>query len=382
MRRNRKYFILNKGSDFSRGSAAGIRVDGGISPDTDYRCGIYYTEIFDSRERMMSWHRLTVTGTMPKGTRVCAEVYTSDSLFCGKGNDGAAVFVLDIITDCAKTQEEKDEILRPFLRASFDFPEDVLLFGIYGRYLWLKITMCPAVDAFPVIKKIRVCFPKQTWLSYLPEVYGADPKSASFLERYLGIFQTIYEDMTDRIDSMAQLLEPSLEREEELLWLADWFSFERTEIWNKKQLLYLVKNAMRIYQSRGTVACLNELVGLYTGTQPLLVEYHAILPYFDAGIVERTLKELYTSSHFEFALLFTGERDGRERNLFGLERVIEMAKPAHMKCRIIVLRQYIFLNRHSYLGINSVLGQYRPFCLDGLSAVSFSAISSDVNARS
>ena len=381
MKKNRKYFILNKESDFIRGSATGICVDGGILPNTDYRCGIYYTEIFDSGERMMSWHRLTVTGTMPKGTEVCAQVYTSDSLFCGKGNDGAAGSILDIITDCAKTQEEKDEILRPFLRASFDYPEDVLLFGIYGRYLWLKIAMRPAADAFPVIKKIRVCFPKQTWLSYLPEIYGADPKSASFLERYLGIFQTIYEDMTDQIDSMTRLLEPSLEREENLLWLADWFSFEGTKIWNKKQLFYLVKNAMRIYQSRGTVACLNELVELYTGTQPLLVEYHAILPYFDGGIVERILKELYTSSHYEFALLFTGEQDGRESKLFGLEQVIEMAKPAHMKCRIIVLRQYIFLNRHSYLGINSVLGQYRPFCLDGLSAVSFSVISFDVTDR-
>jgi len=54
-----------------------------------------------------------------------------------------------------------------------------------------------------------------------------------------------------------------------------------------------------------------------------------------------------------------------------------MAKPAHMECRIVALKPYIFLGQHSYLGINSVLGQYKAFQLDGLCAVPFSIVAEE-----
>jgi hypothetical protein len=58
-----------------------------------------------------------------------------------------------------------------------------------------------------------------------------------------------------------------------------------------------------------------------------------------------------------------------------LLKIIESAKPAHVEANVVVLKPYIFLDKYSYLGMNSVLGRYRPANLDGFSAVPFTGVS-------
>lgn len=58
--------------------------------------------------------------------------------------------------------------------------EDVLLFDVRGRYLWFLLeTGGPAGD-FDGIREIRIDFPKQSWISWLPEVYQGTGKNRGF----------------------------------------------------------------------------------------------------------------------------------------------------------------------------------------------------------
>ena len=52
-----------------------------------------------------------------------------------------------------------------------------------------------------------------------------------------------------------------------------------------------------------------------------------------------------------------------------------------MEVNLVVLKPYIFLSRYSYLGINSVLGQYRQAALDGFSTLPFTELSEDSGGR-
>lgn len=354
--RQRKYFIINTEEDFRRGCGAGIRIGkNGLMPCREGTAGVYYTRIFDSGEFGTEWHRLTLFGELEYGTGWTVTVYAADSL----GLKG------------------KEETAEEFRQAFFDGHCDSLLFGVRGRYLWLKIEFYAKGTGMPCITRIRIDYPKHTWLSYLPEIYEEDPKSASFLERYLGIFQSLYEDMTERIEKIPGMLEPSVSEEHMLCELADWLGIEGKELWDRRQLLYLVRHAGTMNARRGTVAGLRELVRLYTGSNPYIVEYHQIRRYFDGDKRERLLRALYVAHCREFAVILNWKNGGDGRRTMGLKQVIDMAKPVHMESRIVVLKPYIFLDQHSYIGINSILGQYRPLQLDGLCTVPFSVIASE-----
>ena len=112
-----------------------------------------------------------------------------DGIFFGESSVEVLVYAADSL------QEEEDACLQ----AVFKKPEDVLLHQVKGRYLWFKVILAGQKGREPEISRMQIYFPKDTWLKYLPEVYQNDVESASFLERYLAIFQSVYEDMTKRI---------------------------------------------------------------------------------------------------------------------------------------------------------------------------------------
>ena len=213
-------------------------------------------------------------------------------------------------------------------------------------------------------------------MSYLPEVYQRQKNG--FTERYLGIFQKMYEDMTEKIDSIPSWMEPETAKEEFLYWLSDLFSVEESRLWGEDKLRYLIVNASRLYRIRGTKAYMRELLWLYTGQIPLIVEYASLEKDQRRLADGRLLGELYASGPWEFAVLvMEGDYCAGDRYR-QLKKVVDLARPADMECRIIILRPYIFLDQYSYLGINSILGRYKPMKLDGLSTLPFSAVSGEV----
>jgi hypothetical protein len=48
--------------------------------------------------------------------------------------------------------------------------------------------------------------------------------------------------------------------------------------------------------------------------------------------------------------------------------------PVTAELNLVVLEPYIFLNKFTYLGINSTLGQYRSAALDGKSQLTLSTL--------
>lgn len=376
MKQKRNYFVLNKESDFLRGRSRGVAPGTeGLSLLEGSREGSYYTRVFDSREKQTVWHRLTVEGHLDGVSTVEVTVFASESSTLMA--DGTAVPIDELIHDDKISEGQKDSRMEPFKRAVFYYPKDVLLHRIQGRYLWLKISFSAQRGLSPSISRIQVYFPKDTWMKYLPEVYERDRESASFLERYLNIFQTVYEDMTKRIEDAPALFEPWTAARAPLLWMAQWLSVENLNLWNEAQLRYLTANAVRLYQYRGTVRYLKEILKLYTGREPYIIERHQLEPYFDKSPAAADLKRLYSSGTYEFTVLLDAEGVEANNRAGILRQLVEMAKPANMECKIVPLKPYIFLGQYSYLGINSVLGQYRAFQLDGLCAVPFSAVAEE-----
>lgn len=364
-----KYFLFNKESDFRRGYRNGMDILGaGIGPkECSGKKGVFISRLLDSREVETNWHRLRIRG---KGEDCWISIYAGNQrsfLYQEEEMDMEEFICRDDIA-----LEEKKWYMTPWLQKQAVGEEDILIHEVKGRYLWLMIEMYWQ-HGDRRIYDIQVYFPKQSWISYLPEIYEREDRDG-FLERYLGIFQSIHEDLDDEIRGIAQKFDWESARGEDLVWLAGWLDICESHIWSEEQLGRLLGNAVSMYRRRGTRRGIMEFTALYTGEYPFVVEHHQVRYFQKKKDYHRQLVQLYGDDEYVFSVLVREEVLESAWQQKALMRIMEDVKPAHMECSLVILKPFLFLGQHSYLGINSVLGRYAGLVLDGHSAISFATL--------
>ncbi len=374
MRQQTKYFVWNKASDYERGSRANIRL---LSPgieaeDPGQGPGIYFSRLMDAREKQMEYHRLLTEGADIGEATVCFWIYSSESPVLEW--QGREWDIGQLLADPDIPPEQKARMTAPFCRKITENPADQLLHEVKGRYLWLQIRLTDQGGLHPRIHRIKIIFPKNTWLQYLPDVYQEHAASASFVERYLGMFQSLYQDMTRQIWDVPAYLDPDRASGPFLEWLASWIAIEDSYLWSEEQLRWLIRHGMELYRKRGTVEYLREMIRLYTGRTPYIVEYFQLEPYLGRPGYGERLQALYGKNPYMFTVIADMDRQATNQEYRILDRIAERAKPAHMSCVIVALEPYIFLDQHSYMGMNSVLGRYGAAVLDGQASMPFAAL--------
>lgn len=373
-----KYFVFNKARDFERGysenilcSPEGIRIKDPAKPEG----GSFFSRVLDSREKETEWHRIIIHSKSLGDASIRFSFYASEERRIRV--NGMETEVDQLLKDETLQVSEKEQILRPWLVKTVMNPEDTLLHEAKGRYLWFLAELFPRGVESPEISKVRIFFPKQTWLSWLPEVYQNDPQSASFTGRFLSVFQSLYDDMDEEIRQVSGHFDPDTAEGEFLHWLAGWLDVDDPYIWTEEQLRYLLKNGMGLYKGRGTRETLHRMVELYTGEAPWIIENFQVEPFQDDARIAELMSRLYGDHPCLFTVVVRENCVPTEKEYRTLLKIIESAKPAHEEANVVVLKPYIFLDKYSYLGINSVLGQYRPVSLDGFSALPFTSVTSE-----
>jgi phage tail-like protein len=103
------------------------------------------------------------------------------------------------------------------------------------------------------------------WGSGLPEEAAVNVEvDEDPLRRFLFLFQHIQTRVTDRIDRMAELIDPLMCEPHFLPWLASWVGFELDESLPVHQQRELVRRAIRLYRNRGTRHGIEEMVRVLT----------------------------------------------------------------------------------------------------------------------
>ena len=376
MRSSLKYFVFNKTADYRRGfTYNAIYLPDGlqIPAESVSQGGVFYSRLLDSREKETVWHRLVVRSESLGDASIRFTFYASEERVIR--SDDETVDLEKLIEDPGRSWQEKESAFLPYKVKTLFNPTDALLHEAKGRYLWFCVELYGQGDASPKISHIKLYLPRRTWMGYLPEVYQADPVSKSFVERYLNIFQSLYEDLEQEIKQAASYFDPDVVEGEFLEWLAEWVAIDDAYIWREDKLRYLIKNGMRIYKMRGTRQALSDMVELYLGEKPYIVEHYQLEGYEGEAQHSGLIAGLYGDNSYYFTVIVSEKSVPSPKEHKTLLRIIESAKPAHVEANVVVLKPYIFLDKYSYLGMNSVLGQYRPANLDGLSAVPFTGVS-------
>jgi phage tail-like protein len=155
---------------------------------------------FDSRIERCVWHRVVIHGEVPSGTAVVVSAFTSE-----RSDDLLPAPPWDPEVACTAVEQGA---------------WDALLRTRPGRFLWLRVALRGNGTATPRVAALEIEFPRVSLRRYLPAVYGAEPESADFTDRFLALFDRHLRDVEHTIDHLAGYFDPL--STPFLDWLASW----------------------------------------------------------------------------------------------------------------------------------------------------------------
>ncbi|MCR2802449.1 phage tail protein [Paenibacillus soyae] len=315
--------------------------------------GIWLSRAFDSTETGTVWHKLTLDGFIPEGTQLRFSYFSSD-------NDHAVIEgtyrkLDDWIEDAGVSLKRKLAALSANWSAPILNPKDALFIGAKGRYLWLMIEWIGTERHTPSIERIRLYFPRETYLNYLPAVYQEDEESRDFLERYLSMFGTLFSELETEIGDLSRFIDPHRAEGEHLRWLATWLGLAADDSWTDEQVRAFIHAAHDLYRYRGTKRGMLQTIETYTGMEPIIVEQFQTKAMRDNAELRTLMEQLYGDNPYSFTVLLRPEQAPSEKQRVVIEELLEEQKPAYTEAKLVQLQPWMYLDLHTYLGINTVL---------------------------
>ena len=375
MKEKLKYFIMKSSYDLDRCVRDKMEITAGglvFRSEGETGVGRFITRIFDSGERGMVWHRLTIETEHCGGDDIRMTVFTSDKDEIRYGGETRGIN--ELLHDETLSFDEKAEAFGSCVKKRLTGVSDALLHDVSGRYLWVLTEVYSSHSSPAAVKSMRIFLPASSWIDYLPQIYRKSDEGTHFLERYLGIFQTFYEELEFEIGDISRRFDPESAESDFLVWLAEWLNITDVGLWKEEKLRKLLLMSVELYRRRGTRGSLSDVIELYTGEKPFIVENAEIREFSGTKSYDSSLLPMYGSDPYKVTMMIKSEHIKSDSELSAIRRLAAKMLPAYAQLDLVVLEPYIFLDKYSYLGINSTLGKYRSAALDGRSQLTMSTI--------
>lgn len=367
-----KYFILNRSSDWQENSFIenlDFKDDMMVSKDDTSENGLYISSSFDSGNVETVWHRLRLDLESPQNTQVRIKIYANDSLEIdipdGIDYGNSSLMMLDeYLLNEDIPSATKLNVLNEIGAKTFDNPSDLVLYEFTGRYLWICIETISYSDEITKIKKLKLEFPRISFVDYLPQIYRGGTDKNTFLARFISIFQSIYVDFEDRIDRMPMMFDPQKVDSEFLEWLTDWFLIKNSYIWSEEKLRDLLRKCVTIYKKKGTKKALQQMIEMYIESTPIIVEQFSVVDNDYYRNSKEHIQSLFGSNQYTFSVIINTDDNITSETYVELLRIINMMKPIDSICNLVILNNEIYLDHHCYLGINTYASKSENIVLE------------------
>ncbi|MBO5092794.1 MAG: hypothetical protein J6C33_00360 [Lachnospiraceae bacterium] len=251
---------------------------------------------------------------------------------------------------------EKKKVLQRMRGLRFLNKEDVLLYEITGRYLWI---MLEAIGGDVSVGHIRAEAPGDNFMQTFPEVYR---EKNSFFHRYLSIYSSIYNDFQEKLDERGELLPVETAPMPLLELYAKWLGIDAGGGYlGEETLRELLKEAPELLRRKGTQYCIVRICEILLGETPTIAERGRMQP-FVRGSQRELYDRLYGESPYDVTLLF--EHYAEEKKKEQLLHLLAQFKPVRTRLHITFLGAAGMLDEHSYLNQNAVIFTQKEGCLD------------------
>jgi phage tail-like protein len=368
--------------------------------------GSWLSEPIDSGIFNCQWHRIRLAvRQLPPGTEVEIKTFSYRQL------DDAPVRPDDSRLQTAQlliapTQPGPAERTKKRV-------EECLVQSGPGQYLSVAIHLRGDGFGSPVLEALRLQYPRESYLEYLPPLYSADEPTRNFLDRFLSVFQAEWDELDRRVEESDAFLDPKAVPEGVAMnYLASWVGLELEGTWNGRQNRQLLQAVPKIFPRRGTLQALSDYIGVYLANISGLTPEEIAATSFPAiveGFRERTCQMLSQNSTGtlgeskplwgpgvvrrlqlggfsragEVELVSTGDP---ERDLFHhyahrfrvyapaawvrtaeqeqlLRRAIEAEMPAHVKYELCLVDAGFRVDIQSTVGLDTIIGDPPAFRL-------------------
>jgi phage tail-like protein len=216
-----------------------LRAEARVLEERYQRQGSYRSSALDSGIEGCQWHRVELRGTLPGNCRVRVSTLSAQIAL-----DEAEL--ADAVWSEAGSAAAMDR----------DGRWDCLVKSPPGRFLWMRLELSGDGHATPALDAALVEFPRISLRRYLPAVFGAEPASADFTDRFSAIFDATLRSLERRLDGLAELFDPrsapSGGARDFLGWLASWIGIALARDWPEARRRRYVREAARLYCLRGT----------------------------------------------------------------------------------------------------------------------------------
>ncbi|OMF16251.1 phage tail protein [Paenibacillus sp. FSL H7-0331] len=344
--------------------------------ETSLTEGIYFSHALDTRSTETEWHRVQLEALIPDETQVRLYYYTSDrneEWLDGNFTDLSAYLKEPIIPLRDKLKATRDLWSEPITN-----PRDALLMNATGRYLWLKLEVVGSERRTPVLTRLRVYFPRKSLISYLPSIYQEQQDESRFLERFLALFGSYFQDMEEKIDHISKYFDPNAVHGQYLTWLGTWLAVHEDESWGEEKLRQLIKQAPELYKLRGTRQGLLRMLHIYTGAEPYIIEYFQMKQMQEKSELRELLSRLYGDNPYCFCVMLPQECVQTDKQRLIIESIINDQKPAFTEGKLTLLQPWMYMDMHSYMGINTFLSEPTLLTLDQKSSMPYNTVLIDL----
>ena len=170
---------------------------------------VLITGSIDSTELDFHWESLLLDVEMPENSLVKVSCYAANSkgVFLGDG----LVDLDDYIKEAQDNPSVGVRELTPLFKPGFTGATDGLL-HVQGRYLWLRLEFLVPQPLDFKLRKIKLLLADEKILHYLPEIYR-DNRGNDFFKRFMEIFDSIFFNIEDKINSLSEDLDYTIANE-------------------------------------------------------------------------------------------------------------------------------------------------------------------------
>ena len=337
--------------------------------DTTSKIAIYISKALDSGEAETVWSRIKLDIVLPKDTMVSFSYFASDSDLLKYDNQN--ITVDNYIQDEEVLLVDKLNMLESLWIEERKNPTDMLLSKAKGRYLWFKLELLSKQKEVPMIQGLEIEFPRESFVDYLPEFYRSNRENFEFLDRFLGMYQSMILDLQEEVVNISHYLDSDVTTTEFLHWLAEWVAIDDVFRWDEQKLRNFIKQSFSIYKLKGTKEGLERVIELYLGQKPRIVETYEIMNMYSKSEYQEQYQSLYGDNIYSFFVFVEEKFVPTKEVLIGLNAIIEHYKPAYTIGKVIVLKSFMVLGQHVYLGINSSTLKDSMLRLDGNTMLPF-----------
>jgi phage tail-like protein len=258
-----------------------------------------------------------------------------------------------------------------------------------GRYLWVVLELKGITRLTPRVKSLRVEYPAHDLLRRLPRIYSREETAADFLRRYLSIMEGAMREIDLRAVYRHVLLDPDAAPQEALSWLAGFIGLALDNRWPLEARRTLIRNGVRLFRFRGTVAGLKQFIEIYLGRSIEIVEHFkvrglggAIVGEADAlasravvgagfrvggkvgetgavSVSEESIEDAFVSHAHRFSLVIPVSLD--QEKLEVIEHILAVHRPCHTMYDICSVDAGMKAGIGLYVGLTSMVGRSSGF---------------------